>query len=249
VPNSDSPAQLTPHVSGQLGRVRWQFTGRLGGVSVKPFDSLNVADYVGDNIESVGANRRAVAQSIGARHLVVMDACHGNSISLVDSVDNAVTEGIDSLITAIPGVAVAALGADCVPVLLADAKAGLVAAVHSGWMGVRDDVVGLTVERLSQLGATELVAMIGPAICGNCYPVPPDRVTAVADVVPESRATASNGQPALDLRRAIAYRLARLNVASTCVDACTAESSEYFSYRRDHITGRQSGVIMIEELA
>jgi hypothetical protein len=176
-----------------------------------------------------------------------MQACHGNSISVVESVADAVTEGIDSLITSMPGVAVAALGADCVPVLFADIEAGVVAAVHSGWIGVRDDVVGPTVQRLRLLGARELVAMIGPAICGSCYPVPPDRVAAVAAVAPESRSISTDGQPALDLRRGIAYRLARLNVESTCVNVCTAESPDYFSYRRDHTTGRQAGVIVIEE--
>lgn len=233
-------------MSGQDRGVRWLFTGRSGGVSEGPYASLNLADRVGDAPEAVAENRRRAAEVIGAERLVVMRACHGTTASVVGSDDDPVVDDVDILLTAEPGVAVAALAADCLPVLLYDAGSGIVGAVHSGWVGVRDDAVGAAVARLADLGARDLAAIIGPAVCGGCYPVPQGRVDEVADVVPEAAARTADGRPSLDLRRGVAARLSRAGVRVADVGVCTVESAGQFSYRRAAVTGRHGGIVMVE---
>ena len=108
------------------------------------------------------------------------------------------------------GVGLVALAADCVPVLLVEPVAGVVAAVHAGWRGLALDVVGAAVDHMVTAGARvgEVQALLGPAICGSCYAVPAQRAAEVAAVRPEAVTTAPDGQPALDLRAGLVARLA-----------------------------------------
>ena len=154
---------------------------------------------------------------------------------------------VDALVTATAGLGLVALAADCVPVVLVDPVAAVVAAVHSGWRGVALDVVGAAVDRMVVLGAQaqDVQAMLGPAICGSCYPVPADRAREVARVRPEAVTTAPDGQPALDLRAGLAARLGELGATSTLIGGCTAEDPGLYSHRRDGLTGRQGGAVAI----
>ena len=125
------------------------------------------------------------------------------------------------------GVALAVLVADCVPVLLADAEAGVVAAVHAGRKGVALDVVARAVEAMGSLGARpeRIRAALGPSICGRCYPLGEPARSDVLAVAPEAAATASGGEPSVDLRAGLLARLAALGVSAEVVGPCTAESS------------------------
>ena len=206
-----------------------------------PFDSFNLAGHVGDDPAAVLANRRIAAGELGLApdRLVVMEAAHGRDVSVVSA-------GVDALVTTGDGLAVAALAADCLLVLLFDADSGIVGAVHSGWMGVRDDVVGATLQQMRALGADRIVGLIGPGVCGECYPVPPDRVGQVAAIVPEAASRTSTGHPSLDLPRGMLAHLARAGVEAATVGICTVESARHYSYRRDRTTGRQAGVIVLD---
>lgn len=233
-------------LAGRDGRVQWLFTHRHGGVSSGVYDSLNLATGVGDEPSAVEANRVRVADYLSAHRLVVMNACHGTTVAVVTDDLQASVDEVDGLVTTQLGVAVAALSADCLPVLLYDVDSGIVGAVHSGWVGVRDDVVGVALDTMKRLGATQIRAVIGPSICGNCYAVPPDRVDEVAARIPEARARAADGQPSLDLAHGMQAHLARAGVISTRVPVCTAESADHYSYRRDGVTGRLAGVIVLD---
>ena len=220
-------------------------------MSAEPYAALNLATHVADAPTSVAANRRIVERTLGLQpdHLVVMEAAHGREISVVSTYVDPAVAGFDSLVTSEPGIAVAALAADCLLVLLHDADAGIVGAVHAGWIGVRDDVVGATIEQMRLMGARRLVGMIGPGVCGECYPVPPDRVAQVADVVPEAASRTSAGHPSLDLTRGMLAHLGRAGVEASAVGICTVESPRHYSYRRDHVTGRQAGVIVLDDVS
>jgi purine-nucleoside/S-methyl-5'-thioadenosine phosphorylase / adenosine deaminase len=137
------------------------------------------------------------------------------------------------------------LVADCVPILLADADAGVVAAVHAGRVGARVGVVPAALEAMRAAGAridrTEV--LIGPAVCGECYEVPAAMQADVAAHLPGSAAHSRKGTPALDLRAGIWQQLADAGVARIGLDPrCTVEDRNLFSHRRDGTTGRIAAI-------
>ena len=115
---------------------------------------------------------------------------------------------VDALVTTVPNLALAALVADCTPVLLADPQAGVVGAVHAGRPGMVAGVVPRAVEAMRDLGARTLSAVVGPSICARCYEVPLAMREDVAAVVPESRAVSWTGTPALDVAAGVVAQLA-----------------------------------------
>ena len=232
-----------PPIGGGTGPVRWRFTDRTGGHSLAPYDSMNLALHVGDDPDRVVLNRDVLRHHLGAGRLATMRPNHGREVALVDV--SGETVDVDALVTTTPGLALLALGADCTPALLFDAEAGVIAAVHCGWLGLRDDVFGAVVERMRALGADSITALLGPTICGDCYAVPPDRAEAVAAVNPVAVSRARDGQSSIDIRAGSAQRLARAGVAVELVGGCTAESDDLFSHRRDGLTGRHGAAIML----
>jgi YfiH family protein len=232
--------------------VRWSFSDRHGGSGTAPYDTLNVAQHVGDDPEVVAANRDRLAARLAGPPLplVFMDQVHGDSVAVVDGTGPARSpiRSTDGLVTATPGVGLVVMVADCVPVLMADAEAGVVAAAHAGRPGVRSQVVLRALEAMARLGASRsrTVAWLGPSVCPACYEVPADMRADVASVVPASWSTSRSGTPALDLRAGLTADLAGAGVTVTSVGPCTAESADHFSYRRDGQTGRFAGVVWLE---
>lgn len=226
---------------------RWAATGRSGGASRPPYASLNLAGYVGDDASSVEENRRRVAAQLGlpADQLCVMDSVHGATLAVVDA--PGVVPGVDALLTQRPGLAIVALGADCVPIALVGSDGLTVAVVHCGWRGLVADVIAVAVRALRDHGAQVSTAVLGPAVCGSCYPVPQERAAQVvaersAAVAAMALVTTSDGQPGIDVREGVAARLLELGVSAHAIErvgGCTVEDPALFSYRRDGITGRQ----------
>ncbi|QBR90854.1 peptidoglycan editing factor PgeF [Nocardioides euryhalodurans] len=173
----------------------------------------------------------AVSAATGAEP-VVMRQVHGADVEVVE--DAAAAPTCDALVTTRPGLALLARAADCVPVLLADPAAGVVAAVHSGRPGLAAGVVPATLRRMRRLGAEQVVAWVGPHVCGACYEVPEALRDEVAALVPEARSTTSWGTPALDLGAGVRAQLAAAGVATVHeVRVCTREDADWPSYRRD----------------
>jgi len=236
-------------------RVRWAFSDRNGGVSAAPYDSLNLGGLVGDEPASVDANRARLAALLGLDPAGVsyMRQVHGDRVAIIASPDTGLSDSdeldaVDAVVTTVPGQALAVLVADCVPVLMADDEAGVVAAVHAGRPGVRAGVAELALEAMVGLGARpdRTRAWLGPSVCGACYEVPADMRDDVAAVVPAAWATSRSGTPALDLRAGLAAQLGGHGVSVTTVGPCTRESPDHFSYRRDGTTGRFAGVVWLE---
>lgn len=220
---------------------------RGGGVSRPPYDDLNLGDHVGDDPTAVARNRAAVAAALGVERVVWMDQVHGDGVAVVDDRTPSPVAGVDALVTTAPGVALGVLVADCVPVLMTTAG-GAVAAVHVGRRGLQAGVALRALEALRALDDEPVTAMIGPAVCGACYEVPPDLQDEVCAVVPEARSTTRAGTPALDLRRGVAAQLAvagaRARVLGGGSRLCTFEDELLFSYRRDGTTGRFAGLVV-----
>jgi YfiH family protein len=226
-------------------------TDRRGGVSVAPYAELDLGDHVGDDPAAVAENRARLATALGASQLAFMRQVHGRDVAVVDRLpgaDAAVPQA-DALVTAVPGVALVVLVADCVPVLVADGRAGTAGVAHAGRQGVAAGVVGALVGALADLGSDpqDLVALVGPAICGRCYEVPEQMRNQVTALVPAAHAVTRSGTPALDLPAAVAAQLRDAGVRQVERAAvCTAESPDLYSHRRDGVTGRFAGAVLVD---
>ncbi|WP_191871339.1 peptidoglycan editing factor PgeF [Streptomyces filipinensis] len=228
------------------------FTDRWGGVSAAPYEELNLGGAVGDAPEAVRANRDGAAKSLGldAGRVVWMNQVHGADVAVVDEPwgDRPVPE-VDAIVTTRRGLALAVLTADCVPVLLADPAAGVVAAAHAGRPGMVKGVVPAAVRAMIELGAEpgRITARTGPAVCGRCYEVPERMRAEVAAVEPAAHAETGWGTPAVDVSAGVHAQLDRLGVRDRAQSpVCTLESGDHFSYRRDRTTGRLAGYVWLD---
>jgi YfiH family protein len=151
----------------------------------------------------------------------------------------------DALATDADGIGLVVRTADCVPVLLADPVARLVAAVHSGWRGLLAGVVPGAVRRLRSRGASDLRAAVGPAICGECYEVGAD-LAARAAAAGHVTGIGADGGPRLDVPGSVRRQLAASGVPVVADSReCTAESDRLFSWRARRDGGRQGGLISL----
>jgi YfiH family protein len=231
-------------------RVRRVTTTRAGGVSPPPYDTFNLGDHVGDKPAAVATNRKRLASAIGlgTDAVVWMNQVHGDRVVLVDGPGAAVDE-TDALVTTTPRLALAVVTADCVPVLMGDARAGVVAAVHAGRVGAQKGVVARAVEAMCDAGAhvEDISVLLGPAVSGRNYEVPAAMAADVEAALPGSRTTTSRGTPGLDLRAGIARQLMDLGVTAIDTDPrCTVDDRNLFSHRRDAPTGRLASVVWME---
>jgi YfiH family protein len=235
-------------------RIRRVTTTRAGGVSAPPFDTFNLGDHVGDDPVAVATNRARLAAAIGLGpdRVVWMNQVHGDRVAVVDGPQSAAVGGrvgTDAMVTSAPRLALAVVSADCVPVLMADARAGVVGAVHAGRVGARDGVVARAVEAMVTLGAQvqDMSALLGPAVSGRNYEVPAAMADEVEAALPGSRTTTSSGTPGLDLRAGIACQLKAIGIQAIDIDPrCTVDDLSLFSHRREAPTGRLASVVWLE---
>lgn len=225
-------------------------TDRHGGVSGPPFDTLNLSSRIGDDAAAVVHNRERAADRLGLdpRRVAWMHQVHGNDVAYVREASDGGVPAVDAVVTDVPGLTLAVLAADCVPVLLADPAARLVGAAHAGRPGVAAGVVPALVEALVGRGgrADRMAAFVGPAVCGPCYEVPAEMQDAVASAVPQTRCLTRRGTPGLDIRAGVVAQLAAAGVTQVARDArCTAETPQLYSHRRDGRTGRFAGYVWL----
>jgi polyphenol oxidase len=245
----------TPHgelATAKLGAgVTAVFADRHGGVSRPPFDSMNLGAGVGDAPEAVAANRERLAAACGLRPegIAWLRQVHGTEVKYVnDASAGQLAEPADASFTDVPGLALAVLAADCLPVLLADPVARIVGAAHAGREGMASGVVPALVSAMTSAGArpARMRAVLGPSICGGCYEVPAELTERIAAVVPAARCVTRAGAPGLDIAGGVQSQLADLGVGAVCADGrCTRESAELFSYRRDGLTGRFAALVWL----
>ena len=240
----------TPPAAPSSVRPRRVVTDRRGGRSRAPYDSFNLGDHVGDDPGDVAANRSRVARELGVGEdrLVWMNQVHGADVTVVDGPQDGPVAATDALVTATPGLVLGVLAADCVPVLITDPVAGVVAAVHAGREGLRRGVLPATLSAMASLGARarHVTALLGPAVCGACYEVPQEMQAEVAAVAPAAAVPTRRGTAGLDLRAGLAEILGRAGVTEVVHDPrCTVEDPQLFSHRRDGVTGRQAGLVWL----
>lgn len=237
---------------------------RSGGQSLAPYDGFNLGDHVGDDAGAVGANRRQLAQALGAQP-VFLSQVHGVQVEQIGS-DTLPGTQADGCITSEPGVACTIMVADCLPVLLTNAQGSLVAAAHAGWRslageggcGILEQVIGyfraLTpVDKA--LEATEIIAWLGPCIGPQAFEVGDD--VRAAFVAQDDAARAlfrpyGDGKWLADLQGLARLRLQALGVSQIYGNDgtrnwCTVNNpSRFFSHRRDGISGRMAACIWLD---
>ncbi|PXX62328.1 hypothetical protein DFR70_107196 [Nocardia tenerifensis] len=231
--------------------VRRVTTTRAGGFSAPPYESFNLGDHVGDDPATVRRNRDRLAEGIGLTpdRLVWMEQIHGRNVEIVDGPRAEPVPATDAIVTNVPGLALVVLTADCVPILLSDDEAGVLAAVHAGRIGARIGIVPKVLEAMESLGARvdRIGALLGPAASGRQYEVPAAMRADVEKHLPGSAATTVRNTPSLDLRAGISRQLIEAGVAGVAVDPrCTIEDRTLFSHRRGAPTGRLASVIWAE---
>lgn len=226
------------------------FTGRAGGSSAPPYDTLNLGLGVGDEADAVAANRAALATACGlaTQDLTWMRQVHGASVWYAADGVSGPPGPVDAMFTDVPGRALCVLVADCVPVLIAEPHARIVGAAHAGREGLAAGVVPALVAAMGSAGArtSRMRAVIGPAICGSCYEVPAELQARISALVPEAKCATAAGTCGLNLPAGVSAQLETAGVPSVSSDGrCTRETPGLFSYRRDGRTGRSAGLIWL----
>ncbi|NSM23497.1 peptidoglycan editing factor PgeF [Shewanella sp. ZOR0012] len=240
-------------------------TDRHGGVSLAPYDSLNLGLHVGDIPQQVLVNRGLLAQQLQlATEPVWLEQVHGTRvIDLADIVPINLTQDAQSECVALqntpPLVADASytdlaarvcvvMTADCLPVLLCNQLGTEVAAAHAGWRGLCDGVIEASVAKFASK-PSELIAYLGPAIGPSAFEVGAEvRAAFMAkDPNAESCFIARGDKYIADIIGLAKLRLKQLGITQIySADICTVLNQDYFSYRRDKITGRMASLIWLK---
>lgn len=233
-------------------------TTRIGGISREPYGDgaggggLNLGMHVGDRAEHVERNRQLLRAHLPAEP-VWLSQVHGVEVIDADAATGVGSVPIaDASVSATPGVVCAIQTADCLPVLFCDIAGNVVGAAHAGWRGLVNGVLENTVAAMRVKGADEILAWLGPAIGPERFEVGQEvRDAFVAhDAAASAAFTASPAQP--DKYFADIYALARQRLEGVGITQChggglctVSDLRRFYSYRRDHITGRMASLIWV----
>lgn len=233
----------TEFLTHPLLQAKHGFFTRRGGVSKGPYAGLNCSLSGGDDPAVVAQNRSLVAASMGvvADRLVGLTQVHGADVVTVHTAWPAGAGArADAMVTAVPGIALGVITADCAPVLFVDAQAGVVGAAHAGWRGAAAGVLEATVAAMEAIGAhrAQMVAVVGPCIAQASYEVGDD-MRAQLDAA--DAFFAPGKRPAhwqFDLGGYCVQRLkdARVVADQLVADTC-ADEARFFSHRRRTLAG------------
>lgn len=242
---------VLPFAFPGLPRVGAVFTTRQGGVSRGRYASANLSFIVGDEDRAVRTNRRALRDQLGFTAWAECHQVHGEALRFdpgPDDIDGPGTLDADGLATARPGQALVIKTADCQPVLLAHESGKFVAALHVGWRGNRLDLPGSGVRRFCEaygLRPSELLAVRGPSL----GPAHSEFIHFDREFGPEFAAWHDPVRRTVDLWRLTRDQLAAAGLRPERIfglDLCTRTlDGQFFSYRREGVSGRQAGLIWI----
>ena len=239
------------------------YTTRLGGNSVAPYDSFNLAHHVADDNEQVMQNRALVKADFGFERLCFMEQTHSSDVTIVDE-SNLETPifNCDGLVTKLKKTALAVMTADCLPLLLCDERNDVVAAIHCGWKGIERNIIGNAIDVMESLGAelSTIVPYFGPAIGPASFEVGPE-VKAIFEAKHPAHSQAfvirdgvksELGEPKYlcDI-----YKLAIIELESHGVTSrpfgghCDTymQSPVFYSYRKEKVTGRMASIICLNQ--
>ena len=228
-------------------RVHALITTRAGGVSTGAFAGLNLSLRVGDDPGSVARNR-AILRACLPADPTWMKQVHGTAVADPDSA--AADTEADAAVTRRPGRVCAVMTADCLPVLLSDRDGSVVGIAHAGWRGLASGVIESTVRAMDAPPA-KMIAFIGPGIGPRRYEVGDDVRRAFVSRDADAAGAFAPGTEGKYFADLCALARARLSVAGVAAvfggGYCTACEDRFFSFRRDHTTGRMASLIWLED--
>lgn len=241
-------------------------TGRTGGISEKPYASLNLAFHTGDHPDTVITNRQKVTALFGGTldDWVVGEQVHGNHVHRVTEEDrgrgaysaSGSIPATDGLFTAIPSITLAAFYADCVPIFIVDPAGPSISVVHAGWKGTLDRIAAAAVANMRRTFGTNpsrLVVAMGPCIGPCCYRVSEDMVNTFRERFPSvtawHRVEDAWYLNLTKLNRAVLAEtgvpLSRIDLSHICT---TCHTDAYFSHRAEgYPAGRMAALIRIDK--
>lgn len=248
-----SPSFITSQLFAEH-HIRGIFSGRQGGVSHTPFDSLNLGLELGDKPEHIKYNLEHLCKASNLPIPHRSQQVHGITSIVYTGLGKQHNDEADILLTPTAKAAVAVRTADCLPILLVDPKQGIAAAVHAGWRGTAHHIAHIAIQEMEKLGAQpkDILASLGPCIQPCCFEV--DSITAekMTQTHPLAKQyiTVSDKKAWVDLQAINQLQLQESGVFHTnieCIKLCTTcLPKRFFSYRRDGIhSGRQLAIVAL----
>jgi len=233
-------------------------TTRMGGYSLPPFDSFNLADHVGDQVEQVIKNRGKLKSDLGLPSSPFwLDQIHSCNLVNADLIEDPAKGKnqranlqADACYASIANKVCAVMTADCLPLLFCNKQGDWIAAIHAGWRGLADGIVQKTIEAYPR-NPSDLIAWMGPAITQSHFEVGENvRIEFIESDSNNSDAfkPLGNNKYLCDIYLIARKIFDRYSVKSFGGGICSYdESSLFFSYRRDGKTGRMASLIWIDE--
>ena len=213
------------------------FTTKFGGVSSKEYESLNLATHVCDDPRKVSKNREILTSKISAKKLIFMEQIHSNLVYVVDDFNQKLPP-CDGVITDIKGLALCVMVADCSPVLIYDKAQDKIAAVHAGRAGIVQKIISKSIEKMNS-NPKNLSVIIGPNISKNCYEIKKLDLGEFNRFIKDSK---------FDMNLAIKDELEELGVDNyKFLNICSHCDNRFYSYRKNGVTGRFAGFIMLKD--
>ena len=233
------------------------FSTRHGGKSQGFLSSMNFSFDRGDDPEAVRYNYSRMAEAVGVSFdsFVVAKQTHTTNIRVVTEADKGAGvlfprpyTDIDGLMTDVPGITLVTFHADCIPVWIADPKHRAAALLHAGWKGTVDGIQRIAVRKMTELYGSrpeELIACIGPGVCGSCYEVGEDVAEHIRELLPDEPSVLFGPHPGpdglpriqLDLMNANALILLKTGLREEqihCADICTRCNAPHLFSHRAH---------------
>jgi len=224
-------------------------TNRYGGVSPKPYESLNLALHVEDDPKNVLENRAILADKYNfiLQNLIYMEQTHSSNIAVIkDSSINKI-ENCDALVTNVKNIPLMVMVADCIPILFYDRVKDVIAVAHAGRNGTFNLITKKTIIKMvDEFGckSKDILIHLGASIHKCCYEVGEE----IAKIVDEKYVSKRDERCYLDLQGMNIDQLLSLGVLENNIEiseTCTCCDEDYFSYRRDSVTGRFAGILKL----
>ncbi len=226
--------------------MKYLFTDRFGGVSNGAYESLNLALHVEDNLQNVTINREILSQKIGTKNLVFMDQIHKDNIEIITDINQKKALQSDAMITNLKDVSLCVMVADCLPILFYDAKKEVIGVAHAGRGGVYLKIANKTIEKMIDkfsCDAEDIKVYVGSSIKSCCYEVKIDVTKGFEKYlhIEDKKIYLNIVQKCVDDMQSIGIKEENIDISPIC----TSCDKNYFSYRRDGVTGRFCGAITL----